>query len=164
MNDLDSLLKQLHDIEGLDPIHAWPLAIGWWVLIGVSAIVAVIALVYLIRWVQFRRSWKYDSQAKLNALLNDLSNPSTTPAKVQEVAILLSEYLRRIALRRYSRKTCAKLTGDAWLQWLTKNDTKNFDWSAEGNPLVVAPYAPANHHFEVEQLKKLVYAAKEWVR
>ena len=29
---MSSLMQQLHDIEGLDPISPWPLAVGWWVL------------------------------------------------------------------------------------------------------------------------------------
>ena len=36
---MSSLMQQLHDIEGLDPISPWPLAIGWWVSIVCGIII-----------------------------------------------------------------------------------------------------------------------------
>lgn len=163
MNGMDALLEQLHDIEGLDPINAWPLAIGWWIIIGLGAGLLLLAIGFLVRWLKFRRSWKYDSLEKLNDLLGDISHSSVTNADIQEAAVLFSEYLRRIALRRYSRKKCAGLTGQAWLEWLAKHDAKHFDWIEQGKLLIYTPYARVNPGLTAEQLKKLILAAKEWV-
>ena len=44
---MNSLLEQLHDIEGIDAISMWPLAIGWWVLIALC-VLALCILIYFI--------------------------------------------------------------------------------------------------------------------
>jgi hypothetical protein len=112
---------------------------------------------------KFRRSWKYDTLEKLNHLFKDLSYPSITDVEIQHAIVLFSEYLRRIALHRFSRNTCAGLTGQTWLDWLSRHDAKNFDWVNHGNLLIQAPYAPSSHGLTAEQLKVLIQAAKEWV-
>ncbi|MBA2727152.1 MAG: DUF4381 domain-containing protein, partial [Parachlamydiaceae bacterium] len=38
---MNPLLEQLHDIEGLDPISFWPLALGWWILIAVLILLSL---------------------------------------------------------------------------------------------------------------------------
>ena len=128
---MNTLLEQLHDIDGLDAISWWPLAIGWWVLIGLGAHSAQlrIGLCYVAWRVAFKRSWKSDTFKKLAALERKIF-PMTTARKT---AITLSEYLRRIALRRFSRKECAGLTGEAWLKWLAGHDPKKFDWEKKGD-------------------------------
>lgn len=162
MNDTP-LLEQLRPIEGLDPIGPWPLAIGWWILIGFGLALLSWATASLLRWLAFRRSWKYDTLAKLNDLLHALSEPSVTATSIQNSVILFSEYLRCIALRRFPRNTCAGLTGNAWLEWLSQHDSKQFDWVKKGKCLIHAPYAPTSPNLKVEELKTLVQAAKEWV-
>lgn len=177
---IDSILEKMHDIEGLGPISLWPLAIGWWVVIGLGIIVLSITVWYFFRWFTYRKSWKYDTNKKLNSLLDNLSKPSITASDIQNIASLFSEYLRRIALQKFSRNACAGLTGYAWLEWLSKHDEKKFDWVASGKILAELPYAPMelnldtnlaeNHHSKSsfqdtsEHLKSLILAAKEWVR
>lgn len=156
MNDL---LKQLHDIEGLDSISAWPLPLGWWVAIAISALVLLFGAWFLIRWIIFRCSWKSDALQKLTKLEKSLSN-----ATARETVAMLSEYLRRIALKRYTRKECAGLTGEAWLRWLKEKDPKQFDWEKKGSVLIKTPYAPLNHVLPSDQIKDLIHAAREWVR
>jgi hypothetical protein len=163
MNEIDALMEQLHDIEGLDPISAWPLAIGWWVIIGLAVVLLSLVACYLIRWLAFRRSWKYDILQQLDQLLASLSAPTVSDETIQSAAIDLSEYLRRIAVRRYARKTCAGLTGIEWLQWLSQHDAQNFDWVNQGKLLIHVPYTPANDGLTAEQLTLLVQAAKGWV-
>jgi hypothetical protein len=164
MNEINPLLEKLHDIAGLDPIPLWPLAIGWWIVIGFGTIMLLLAALGLTRWLKFRRSWKYDTLEKLEYLSQTLSQPTVSNMEIQHTATFFSEYLRRIALRRFSRSACAGLTGQAWLEWLTKHDSKNFDWVKHGKSLIQAPYAPAHHRLAPEQLKILIQAAKEWVR
>ena len=159
---MNSLMEQLHDIEGLDAISWWPLALGWWVLIAASLLLVGASVWFIARRLAFRRSWKYDTFQKL-ALLEMKLNESVTDATIKETAITLSEYLRRIALRRFSRKECAGLVGEAWLQWLSRHDSKNFDWKNKGRLLIEAPYAPANSKLSVIQIKELIQAAKDWV-
>jgi uncharacterized protein YfaT (DUF1175 family) len=152
-------LKQLHDIAGLDPISWWPLSTVSWICLS-SAILLLASLAYYVaRRVAFKRSWKNDTFEKLATLEKNLSE---TTAK--ETAIILSEYLRRIALRRFTRKECAGLVGDAWLKWLTVHDPKGFDWEQKGSFLMDAPYAPAEVMLSTSQIKDLIQAIRNWVR
>lgn len=156
---MDDLLEKLHDIDGLDAVSGWPLAIGWWAVIAAAAIFALALAVYAIRWFAFRRSWKHDSLKKLAALEKDLSD-----ANAREAAITLSEYLRRISLKRFSRKECAGLTGEAWLKWLARHDPKKFDWEKKGAMLIDMPYAPQQVSLSASHLKELIQAVRVWVK
>jgi hypothetical protein len=153
------LLEQLHDIEGLDFISQWPLAIGWWVLIAIGFIILGTGICWLIGRLLFRRSWKYDTLNKLNILEQGLNE--TAP---QELVLLLSEYLRRIALKRFPRTDCAGLVGSEWLKWLSQHDPKQFDWEQKGILLVEGPYAPALAIESTDQIKEMIHAARNWVR
>jgi hypothetical protein len=156
---MNNLLKQLHDIEGLDAISSWPLPIGWWIVMVISILVILLGTLSLIRWIIFLRSWKNDTLKKLAKLEKNLGSSTTL-----ETVAMLSEYLRRIALKRYSRKECAGLIGEAWLKWLKENDPKQFDWEKRAVILIKAPYAPLNHELPSDQIKDLIQAAREWVR
>ncbi len=156
---MNQLMQQLHDIEGLDPISIWPLAIGWWLLIAASACLFIFLIVILCKWIAYKRSWKNDSLKRLSLLDKSLIHQAS-----QEDVALLSEYIRRIALRRFSRKECASLIGTDWLSWLSQHDPKQFDWVDHGKVLIELPYAPANKQADKEGIKLLIRAAKEWVR
>lgn len=158
MNPLEDLIKQLHDIEGIDPAPWWPLAPGWWFLILGLVIFVVCALWYIISKLLFYWSWKSDSLRKLTTLEKNLS---TNTART--TVILLSEYLRRIAIQRFSRQECAGLTGENWLKWLTIHDPKKFDWETKGGPLIEIPYSPLHHNLPAPQIRELIQAAKQWV-
>lgn len=162
MNDIPALMEQLHDIEGIDAIAWWPPAAGWWVVMVVSLLI-----MWMIGWLIFRRlafvrSWKYDTIRKLTQLEHSLD--ASPEAAMQETMVLFSEYLRRIAIRRFARSECAGLVGEAWLQWLSHHDEKKFDWKEKGKCLLQAPYSPLHQNVAVEQMKDLIKAAKEWVR
>ncbi|MEI8124770.1 MAG: DUF4381 domain-containing protein [Parachlamydiaceae bacterium] len=156
---MNSLLEQLHDIEGLDPISMWPLASGWWILISCGTVIALSMGIAIFYYLAFRRSWRNDTLQKLAALEENLSEDTS-----RDSVILLSEYVRRIALRRYSRKECAGLVGNAWLQWLTKRDPKKFDWEKNGVLLIEIPYAPSHLNIlSLSDVKQLITAVREWI-
>ena len=155
---MNPLIEQLHDIEGLDLIDWWPLAIGWWIVTGALIFFASALFLYILKKAAFRRSWKSDIFEKLASLEKDLSD-----ATAREIVISLSEYLRRIALRRFARQECAGLTGKDWLKWLAEHDPKNFDWKKNGKLLIEAPYAPANANLSLSEIKNLIQAIKNWV-
>jgi Domain of unknown function (DUF4381) len=156
---VNSLLEQLHDIEGIDFISVWPLAIGWWILIGLAMVVLCAIAIFVVYRIRFNRSWKKDTFLKLSLLQKNLSESTA-----RETVITLSEYLRRIALRRFKRNDCAGLVGDAWLKWLALHDPKKFDWEKRGTPLIEAPYAPMHAKLSVDQVNDLIQAVRNWVR
>ena len=151
-------MEQLHDIEGLDAISPWPLASGWWTAIAFGILVLGSAFFLLRRRLTYLRSWKRDTFKRLDKLERNLSLSNST----QTIAFL-SEYLRRIAVRRFPRKECAGLVGDAWLKWLKAQDPKQFDWTEKGKLLIQVPYAPAHTDLPVEQIKELIQAIRNWV-
>ncbi len=169
------LLSQLRDIEGLDNISWWPLALGWWAVIGVIVVISVTAAFYYWHYTKKEVSWK----KHIDSLFSNLQNMKTTKKK----AAALSELLRRLAIHKYGRKVCAGLEGQDWLNWLTRHDPKGFNWDIEGKILVEAPYMPdvlegSNHvstqeemHSEVDSMSQdeldfelLISAAKRWAR
>ena len=155
---MTSLMEQLHDIDGLDAISFWPLAIGWWILIACGLLLLGSTIWLLRRRIHYLRSWKRDTLIKLASLEQNLS-PSTS----RETVIYLSEYLRRIVLRRFPRKDCAGLVGEAWLKWLKAHDPKQFDWSEKGKLLIEIPYAPVHRELPPQQIKELIQAVRYWV-
>ena len=155
---MNPLLEQLHDIDGLDAISFWPLAYGWWAVIVFCTALCIVMAGWIYYRVAFKRSWKGDTLKKL-ALLE--KNASEITAR--ETVILLSEYLRRIALKRFSRKECASLMGMEWLNWLAQHDPKKFDWKVKGAPLISAPYSPADYRLPNEKIKELIKAVRNWV-
>lgn len=156
---MNPLLDKLHDIDGLDAITMWPLSLGWWVVISLGIFFGLVSFFYGIsRW-NFSRSWKGDACRKLSILEKNLS-----PTTARKTAIDLSEYLRRIAMRRFPRKECASLIGEKWLMWLSKHDPKQFDWKTKASLLKDLPYSPESVNVPVEQVRELIQATKNWVR
>lgn len=157
--NLNSLMEQLHDIEGLDPISMWPLAIGWWFVIGFTLLVLSLLIGICVRWIRFRRSWRGDTIKKLNTLEKHLSDDNA-----RQTVMMLSEYLRRVVLKRFSRNECAALMGESWLKWLSEHDPKEFDWQKKGRLLIEVPYAPLNKVLSSKDIKELIQATRNWVR
>lgn len=156
---MTSLMEQLHDIEGLDPISPWPLAIGWWICIGFGILLLGSGIWLLKRRLAYLRSWQRDAFKKLDHLEQNLS-----PSNSMETVAFLSEYLRRIALHRYPRNECAGLVGDAWLKWLKAHDPKQFNWTEKAKALSEIPYAPTDAAAPSEQnIKELIQAIRNWV-
>lgn len=155
---MSSLIEQLNDIEGIDLVSFWPLSLASWlvILFGMLMLGSVIWL--LKRRLDYLRSWKRDTFKKLDSLEQNLS-----PSMAKETIAFLSEYLRRIVVRRFPRKECAGLVGDAWLNWLKTHDPKQFDWTQKGKILVEIPYTPDHTNLPVEQVKELIQAVRHWV-
>jgi hypothetical protein len=103
------------------------------------------------------RTWRWDAWRKLRRLRLDMD--SMAP---KEVVSEFSELLRRIAIARFGRRTCAGLAGEAWLEWLTEHDPTGFDWNTKGRILLDLPYAPPNLQTGYEDLRELIDAALGW--
>ncbi|MGD8312409.1 MAG: DUF4381 domain-containing protein [Gammaproteobacteria bacterium] len=149
----------LRDIHGLDAVPWWPLAPGWWLVLGL--LVCLLLGVGLLYWMVQRGiwlGWRADARRQLHALKKAL--PSEDP---REIAGRLSELLRRIAMVRSGRRAAAGLTGESWLQWLMEHDASGFDWQKRGQMLLVAPYMPPRSGVERKELGKLIRAAIRWV-
>jgi len=152
-------MTALRDIHGLDSVPWWPLAPGWWYVIGlVVFIVTGIGIRYLLIYYGPWLGWRGDARRQLRLLKKAslIDNP-------RDVAGRLSELLRRIAMARTGRREAAGLTGDLWLHWLVEHDNTGFDWEQRGQVLLVAPYMPPAMAVEREELSALINAAIHWI-
>lgn len=150
-------MEDLRDIRGLDNIAWYPVAPGW--LLVAAGILLVILLI--IRWRRPRpqqpHSVHWQTQARLEWQM--LEQMGSARQQLEAIAVLL----RRIAMQRYGRETCAGLSGYAWLHWLTAHDPQQFDWVAEAQILIKLPYMPPNAEIDVQQVNSLVHAVKPWL-
>ncbi|MCG6900054.1 MAG: DUF4381 domain-containing protein [Gammaproteobacteria bacterium] len=156
---MESGTTVLRDIHGLDTIPWWPLATGWWYLVG---LVVLLLLSFGIRyWLIYNAGWlgwRGDARRQLRQLKKALASEDA-----HTVAGRLSELLRRIAMVRSGRQEAAGLTGDIWLQWLAEHDNTSFDWERHGQILLTAPYMPPTMSIERKQLLTLIRAATRWI-
>jgi hypothetical protein len=162
-------LGPLRDIRGIEGVPWWPLADGWWILVGALVLIGLAAW----HWRVVLRlrvpipfitlgSWRWDAAAALR----DLRRRARAGQAAKTTAGELSELLRRIAMARLGRSACAGLVGDGWLGWLAENDPKGFPWRERGRALLEAPYAPpvrAGDRGQPDSLLELIDAAYAWV-
>jgi HAMP domain-containing protein len=124
----------LKDIHLPEPVGWWPLAPGWWGLLGLI----LLGLLAFGLWRNRRRKFAPRRAAleELRKLDGDFSLP--VPEKLQAVSILL----RRTALTVWPREEVAGLSGTAWLKWLDRLlDDGRFS-QGPGRVLLDAPYRP----------------------
>lgn len=109
---LDELLAQLKDISEPSSPGWWPLAQGWWYLIGCCLLILVSAFYFHKRKAVNRAFVSADSELKRlkDRYLED--NDAT------KLAFALSAWLKRVALYTFPEKNPAGLTGRAWLEFL----------------------------------------------
>ncbi|MDM8565765.1 DUF4381 domain-containing protein [Candidatus Halobeggiatoa sp. HSG11] len=149
---MDSTLR---DIRGLDVVSWWPLASGWWLLIGLI-LLSTIIIFYLVKRKQKEQNWRQIARQEWLQL-----RPLNSSAREQ--LTFLSILLRRIAVQTHGREACAGLSGDKWLAWLTKNDPQGFDWNESGKILIETPYMPPDAIVEERKLDLIYRAIRAWI-
>ncbi len=121
----------LRDIHLPSDIGWWPLAPGWWLLLGLL-VLSALALLLMLRFRQRRRLRRL-ALYQLDEL-NLLAEP--------QLAIALSRLLRQAAISHFPSHETAGLTGEAWLQFLDRPFTDQPFSSGAGHCLGDAPYRP----------------------
>ncbi|MBF0194164.1 MAG: DUF4381 domain-containing protein [Magnetococcales bacterium] len=161
MNPTQNHPLPLHDIHLPQAISWWPLAPGWWFLVGLVTVLA--GLIYLFwRWYK-KGALKREALAKLNKLEDNYKKTGNHGELAQEISILL----RRVVISSQKRELAAGLTGEKWLQFLdTLNPNKDTDNKLSfqygmGKILITAPYKPDVEREEVESLLSL---CKLWIK
>lgn len=151
---------QLRDIEGLDTIPWWPLAPGWWLLIGMILLLITIGIILLNRRRQAEKERAQDWRAIAKKEWLSLHPSQGSP---RDQLIFLSILLRRVAIQRHGRESCAGLSGESWLTWLTENDPQGFDWQKNGRIIIQLPYRPPDTPINEAEVKTLYQAVQAWI-
>jgi hypothetical protein len=152
-------MEDLIDIQGLDYISWWPLALGWWILIAIVLISVGSTVFFVVRKIKYQRSWQYKAYKRLASMQTDIG-----AADSKQVLQNLSIEIRKIAMLTTKRESCAGLIGPKWLEWLQQHDPTGFAWQENGGLLISAQYMPNSATDNPEQISKLIAAAQGWVK
>jgi hypothetical protein len=101
-------MSQMAPDHAPPPPGWWPPAPGWWA-VGVLALLLLVLLV--------RRLRSHDRTVRRSALA-ELQLIRNSDAATPEVARAIQSLLRRYAVAVFGRARVAKLTGDAWLEFV----------------------------------------------
>ena len=111
-------LQNLNDIVLPATVGWWPLATGWYFLLGLLLIaLAWFSYRSLHRWMnnRYRRAALQELQLLANRIhAIDEQNPEKRDAKLRQIPILL----KRTALSAYPRRQVASLSGKDWFHFL----------------------------------------------
>jgi len=147
---------QIKDIEQLKEVSIFPLAIGYWLIIFFVIIAIIGSIIYFI--FQKKRRDIINIIRYLKLAKDDIKNHNK-----HQIIIKISKIIRLLAIRKFSRKDCAGLIDEKWLEWLSLNDPNKFDWKNDGNLLLKAPYMKEFHKVNDKKLIKLINATLGWV-
>ena len=143
MNSDPASLANLRDIVTPPPVPWWPLAPGWWFLLTVLGVIAVLVAV---------RGWRrWRANAYRRAALRELGGAESVAS--------IAEILKRVALVAYPRTQVASLTGSAWGAWLAETGGRPVP-AAVSQALTVGVFADG----ESANVGQLAAFAAEWIR
>jgi len=134
------LLQQLRDIHPPEAVNWWPLATGWWIIIG---LIALIALLLLIRFLLKRHHYRFVrfASAELHQLRK--SDDPRWLAKSHNV-------MRRLGLCYVDEELAGSMNQQQWMQFL--QDTQGQQLSNETIAVFVdLPYKPATASDDVDK-------------
>lgn len=147
-------LAQLRDIHLPNAIGWWPLAPGWYILMG-------LLLLLLSAWAYFLYKKALYARAKKQALalLQSYEEQYTQDNNGPLFSARISELLRRVALVYYPRHEVASLQGEAWLNFLNKT-SRGLDFNSVKSMLLESPFK----NEESTNLQPLLIQAKAWIK
>ncbi|MBE9549104.1 MAG: DUF4381 domain-containing protein [Proteobacteria bacterium] len=106
-------LQNLNDIVMPANIGWWPLATGWYFLLGLLLLVFAWSAYRLLQhWLKNR--YRREALHKLQLLENSIQNSTQRDASLRQIPVLL----KRTALSAYPREQVASLTGKDWISFL----------------------------------------------
>lgn len=148
---------ELKDIHLPDTISWWPLAPGWWILLG--GIILITLLFFVIKKHRARKRTKKIALAELEKIRHFYQQDDDAVALIRS----LSTLMRRASISFYPRHDASSLTGKDWLNYLENTaPTKGFLHS-DGQVLASAPYLPENHLPNVNT-EALLTLCEDWLR
>lgn len=148
----------LRDLHLPEAISWWPLAPGWWLLIGL----ALVGCGFLLHaWLRMRArgAARRFALRQLDVIVEQYQehrNPVTFGAS-------LSELLRRAMLAYAPRHDVAGLTGEDWLQWLDRGLAQPVFSNGPGRQILELPYRNPKSELSLSDMDQLVAAVRHRV-
>ena len=147
----------LRDIHLPEPITWWPLAPGWWLLLGL--LIVGVLLVLFLKKRHYQRRFKRASLHELQKIRDRWQESQNLTQLVKAISALL----RRTAISYYPRQNIAGLTDADWLRFLDATNAQKDDFSkGVGKVLRSAPYVKTVHDNEVDA-QALLTLTERWL-
>lgn len=140
-----------------EAIGWWPLAFGWWILIIITLFLASLLVFYI-------RKRLNDPRRFALIELKQLEQAYLQQDDSLALVVACNHLLKRLALTLYPRSMVAKLSGDAWISFLTKSSKKGklATLSNSLKPLKIGPYQEGS--LSREESVQLIAACKSWIK
>ena len=153
-------LQNLNDIVLPATIGWWPLATGWYVLIGfVLIVIAWFSYRSLKLWIKNR--YRRAALRELQLLEDRVRKPGQRDASLRQIPVLL----KRAALSVYPRSQVASLTGKDWFHFLNST-VKNPSFSEHTiNTLNIVSYSTGElSNVDLKTTTALINASRSWLK
>ena len=149
----------LRDLHLPDATGIWPLATGWWIVIGIVLVLTAIWSWQM--WTAYREgALRRHALRQLDRLYASFKKDGNAVAFGNDV----SELLRRTMLAYAPRKEVAGLTGQAWLDWLDDDLPIPQFAGAAGRGLLELPYRHPQADLSGFDIDELVEAVRVRLR
>ena len=141
----------LRDIHLPDGVSWWPIASGWWLLLVLVMLIAMV--IWAIHINKARGQLRKQALAELEKVETDFNQHQDA----QQLASDLSMLLRRVCISRFPRADVAGLTGQAWLDFLNAQ-TNSFN-TESADALLNGPFQKQSNI----NSSALINACRQWV-
>lgn len=146
----------LKDIHLPSEVAVWPLAPGWWLLIGLLVLIAVAVWLGVKRY--RRGAVLREAQQMLASLRKD------NQLRPAEKLAALSGLMRRVAISTAPRNEVASLTGNRWLMYLDQG-LKDAPFSqGPGRCLAESPYRSEPAELDAAELAAVFECCQTWIK
>ena len=153
--DPNALNLPLRDIHLPDPISWWPLALGWWLLIGLVIVLIVLSAIAIKK--VLKQTLKKQAIKHLKHIEDSFQSSEDGLKCVADLSVLV----RRVVLSQKGFEKSAGVIGEAWLKLLdTPLKAPEFSQGV-GQLLVNGPYQSQVESHEVAELIRL---CRKWVQ
>jgi hypothetical protein len=153
---MDPLELPLRDIHLPEPVPFWPLAPGWWILLGILVAVVVTGWLLYQRKKYLQLSAIRQARTELEKIVSHYESNKNPLELGRQLSILL----RRISISLFPRTEVASLTGDQWLEFLDKQTSGEPFSKHAGRILAEAPY---RNELSVEDVELLLQHCRAWI-
>lgn len=145
----------LRDIHLPNPISWWPLALGWWLVIGII-IFCIICVFIIIKY--FMRPTLYrEAATALDRIESDFHQHGDATCSMKEISALL----RRVILSQKNSDKKGGITGHAWLEILDKNLNGEEFREGAGKYLLSGPY---QENFDKKNVPEIIELCRKWIK